>query len=523
MDDGTTTHLRDEMTPSGQRSRWLVLFVVCVATYSVLLDGSTVNIALPTFVKELGATTTGLKWIVDAYNLAFASFVLVFGTLADRYGRRPALMVGLGVFIAGNVGAALAGGVSSLVAMRALSGLGAAIVFPTTLSIISDSFRDRTERAKAIGIWGAMTGLGVATGPIVGGWLLDHYTWPAIFWLMVPMSALALVLTVAFVHNSRDPEAPPIDTVGLVVSVVALGSLVTAIIQAPDWGWLAPRTLGLFAVAAIAFAVFVRWERGREHPMLDVRLFQNPRFSAASGSITVAFFALFGFIFLITQYMQSVRGYSPFSAGVRTLPVAFAVGTASVLGTRAAVRFGNRRVVALGLFSLAAGFIWISFITIHTPYLAIAGQMILLGGGIGLTTAPATEAIMGEVPPDRAGQGSAVNDATREIGGTLGVAVIGSVYASVYTSALLSHATWRAVPAQYRDIAEHSIGAALEVARRAASIVGPRVAEMLALQARLAFVDALSVGCYVAAGVTLAGSIAAFVLLPDHPTNAEDA
>ena len=489
MSHEPTHHLRDGMTPSGQRSRWLVLVVVCVATYSVLLDGSTVNIALPTFVKELGATTTGLKWIVDAYNLAFASFVLVFGTLADRYGRRPALMVGLGVFIAGNVGAALAGGVPSLVSMRALSGLGAAIVFPTTLSIISDSFRDRTERAKAIGIWGAMTGLGVATGPIVGGWLLERFTWPAIFWLMVPMSAVALVLTFAFVHNSRDPEAPPIDTVGLGVSVIALGSLVTAIIQAPDWGWLAPRTLGLFVIAAVAFAVFVRWERGREHPMLDVRLFQNPRFSA----------------------------------GVRTLPVAFAVGTASVLGTRAAVRFGNRRVVALGLFSLSVGFIWISFITLHTPYLAIAGQMILLGGGIGLTTAPATEAIMGEVPPDRAGQGSAVNDATREIGGTLGVAVIGSVYASVYTSALLSHATWRSVPAQYRDIAEHSLGAALEVARRAASIVGPKVAELLAVQARLAFVDALSVGCYVAAGVTLLGSIAAFVLLPDHPTNEPEA
>jgi len=502
--------------------RWLVLAVVCLATYSVLLDGSTVNIGLPTFVEELGATTTGLKWIVDAYNLAFASFVLVFGTLADRYGRRPALMVGLGVFIAGNVGAALAGGVPSLVAMRAVSGLGAAIVFPTTLSIISDSFRDRTERAKAIGAWGAMTGLGVATGPIVGGWLLERFAWPSIFWLMVPMSVVALLLTAVFVHNSRDPEAPPVDVIGLGVSVVALGALVTAIIQAPDWGWVAPPTLGLFVIAAVAFAVFVRWERGRQHPMLDVGLFRNPRFSAASGSITVAFFALFGFIFLITQYMQSVRGYSPFSAGVRTLPVAFAIGTASVLGTRAAVRFGNRRVVALGLLAMSIGFVWISFLTLGTPYLVIAGQMILLGGGIGLTTAPATEAIMGEVPPDRAGQGSAVNDATREIGGTLGVAVIGSVYASVYTSALLRHATWRSVPAEYRDIAEHSIGAALEVARRATSFVGPRVAEVLAVQARVAFVDALAIGCYVAAGVTVLGSMAAFLLLPDHPTHDRD-
>lgn len=504
--------------PTPDPRRWLVLAVVCLATYSVLLDGSTVNIALPTFVEELGATTTGLKWIVDAYNLAFASFVLVFGTLADRYGRRPALMVGLAVFIAGNVGAALAGGVGSLVVMRAVSGLGAAIVFPTTLSIISDSFRDRTERAKAIGAWGAMTGLGVATGPIVGGWLLERFAWPSIFWLMVPMSALAMVLTAAVVRNSRDPEAPPIDGVGLGVSVVALGALVTAIIQAPDWGWLAPATLGLFALAALSFLVFVWWERGREHPMLDVRLFRNPRFSAASGSITVAFFALFGFIFLITQYMQSVRGYSPFSAGVRTLPVAFAVGSASVLGTRAAVRFGNRRVVALGLLAMSIGFVWISFLTLGTPYLVIVGQMILVGGGIGLTTAPATEAIMGEVPPDRAGQGSAVNDATREIGGTLGVAVIGSVYASVYTSALLRRASWRAVPEEYRDIAEQSIGAALEVARRAAAIVGPRASDLLAVQARVAFVDALAVGCYVAAGVTALGSLAAYRFLPDHPT-----
>ncbi|MFM7616793.1 MAG: MFS transporter [Actinomycetes bacterium] len=336
------------------------------------------------------------------------------------------------------------------------------------------------------------------------------------------MSAIALGLTFAFVHNSRDPEAPPIDKVGLGLSVVALGSLVTAIILAPDWDWVAPRTFLLFALAAAAFTVFVRWERGREHPMLDVRLFQNPRFSAASGSITVAFFALLGFIFLINQYMQSVRGYSPLAAGVRTRPVAFAVGTASVLGTRAAVRFGNRRVVALGLLSLSIGFVWVSFVTLDTPYLAIAGQMILLGGGIGLTTAPATEAIMGEVPPDRAGQGSAVNDATREISGTLGVAVIGSVYASVYTTALLRHATWRAVPAQYRDVAEHSIGAALEVAQRASAIVRPKVSALLAVQARLAFVDALAIGCYVAAGVTVGGSIAAFLFLPDHPTNADE-
>ncbi|MEY3360303.1 MAG: hypothetical protein RL531_22 [Actinomycetota bacterium] len=523
MTNSPSGHLTDDTPAPGLRSRWLVLAVVCVATYSVLLDGSTVNIALPTFVKELGATTTGLKWIVDAYNLAFAAFVLVFGTLADRYGRRPALIAGLGVFIAGNVGAALAGGVASLVAMRALSGIGAAIVFPTTLSIISDAFRDRSERAKAIGIWGAMTGLGVATGPIVGGWLLERFAWPSIFWLMVPISAVALLLTIAVVHNSRDPQAPPIDTVGLAVSVLALGSLVTAIIQAPDWGWLAPPTLGLFGIAIVTAVAFVRWERGREHPMLDVRLFRNPRFSAASGSITVAFFALFGFIFLITQYMQSVRGYSPLAAGVRTLPVAFAVGTASVLGTRAAVRFGNRRVVGLGLLSLSLGFVWISFLTIDTPYLMIVGQMFLLGGGIGLTTAPATEAIMGEVPADRAGQGSAVNDATREIGGTLGVAVIGSVYASVYTSTLLGRAEWRAVPAEYRDIAEQSIGAALEVAERAASIIGPRGADLLALQARLAFVDALAIGCYVAAGVTILGSLAAFLLLPDHPTNQPEA
>jgi len=512
------SHQRFRSPADGRR--WLVLAIACFATYAILVDTSIVNVALPTLVATLGATTTELKWIVDAYNLAFAALVLTGGMVGDRYGRKPTLVVGLAVFGAGNLLAALVDSPSGLIGARAVMGIGAAFVFPTTLSIISNAFVDRAERAKAIGIWGAMTGLGVASGPIVGGWALEHFYWGSIFLLMVPPALLAIILATVFVPNSSDPNAPRLDLGGLLLSTLGLGVLVATVIEAPEWGWTSPTVLAGFVLAAVLGMAFVWWERRLESPMLEVGLFANPRFSAASGAITVAFFGLFGFIFLITQYFQFVLGYSPLETGVRILPVAFSIAVASIGGVRLALSLGNKIVVTTGLVSMSIAFAWISQSSPTTPYIEIAGQMIALGLGLGLTSAPATEAIMGAVPREKAGQGSAVNDATREVGGTLGVATIGSVFASLYVASLNDQSVWISAPAALLDRARDGIGLALGAVEANRAQLGDQTADALIGGAQTAFVSGLEAGCLVAAGVTAAGAILAARFLPSRPQSA---
>jgi EmrB/QacA subfamily drug resistance transporter len=506
-----------ELTPTDHPNRWLVLGVICLATYAVLVDTSIVNVALPTLVTELNATTTELKWIVDAYNLAFASLVLVGGSLGDRYGRKTTLMAGLAIFAIGNLVATTMSSPEGLMAMRAVMGVGAALVFPATLSIITNVFTDRGERAKAIGLWGAMTGLGVASAPIIGGLVIEQGSWRWIFAVVVPVSVIALVLTALRVPQSSDADTPPLDVVGLVLSIVALAALVTAIIQAPEWGWGSGRTLGLGAFAIVTAVVFARWEARQPHPMLDVSLFANLRFTAASGAVTFAFFALFGFIFLITQYFQFVRGYSPFESGLRVIPVALSIAISSIIGPRLAVAFGNNRLVAGGLILMSSGFAWIAVADADMAYSQIIGQMILLGFGLGFTSAPATEAIMGAVPANKAGQGSAVNDATREVGGTLGVAVIGSVFASVYSGALADKPGWSTVPTELLATAEDGIGLAFGVVQGIRETMTPTQSQSLTAGAIDSFMNGLHAGCAVAAVVTLLGAVLAAVFLPAQP------
>src|SRR5487761_1308468 len=410
------------------RSKPLILVALLLAAFLVNLDTTLVNVALPALTRELHATTTQLQWVVDAYNLVFAALLLTFGSLSDRFGRKGMLLAGLAV-----VGAAsLAGGFTTtaaeLIAARAVMGLGAAMTFPATLSLISTVFTERRERARAIGLWGAIAGVAIAMGPIVGGWLLEHFSWTSIFIAMAPVAAVAVIGVVLAVPASKDPDAAAPDMAGLLLSSATMALLVFTIIEAPAYGWGAGRSLAGFAASAVLLAAFIVREQRADHPMLDVRLFRNMRFSAASGAVTVSFFTLFGFIFLITQYFQFVRGYGPLSTGVHLLPVALSVGAGSVAGTQLAVRFGTKLIVTIGL-------------------------------GMGLTSAPATESIMGAISRRKAGVGSAVNDSTRLIGGTLGVAVIGSVYASVYGSRLT--ATMPAhVPGPVASIAHQSVGAA---------------------------------------------------------------
>jgi EmrB/QacA subfamily drug resistance transporter len=485
------------------------------------LDTTIVNVALPTLVRQLHASNSQLQWVVDAFNLLFAGSVLAMGSLSDRFGRKGLLLAGLSVFGLASLAGGLTDDPGQLIAARALMGVGAAMVFPSTLSLLTNVFTERRERALAIGLWGAITGMAIALGPIVGGWLLQLSDWRAIFFAMAPVAALAGVLVAGCVPTSRDPRAPRTDRVGFTLSTAMIGLLVYTIIEAPSHGWGSARTLGSFALTAGLGAAFVAWERRTEQPMLDLRLFGNPRFTAASASVAISFFALSGFIFLVTQYFQFLKGYGPLSTGVRLLPVACCVAIFSIVGARLAVRIGTKLVVATGLFLMAAFYLWVTTVAATTSYGTIAAQMVVLGTGMGLTSAPATEAIMGVVPKAKAGIGSAVNDATRLLGGTLGVAVIGSVYASLYASRLTS-----AIPAQLSATLAHtahaSIGAALAVAGSLAGNGHPALAAAVHHAATSAFFHGFHTANFVSAGIAAVGAVMALALLPAHPTTDRD-
>jgi EmrB/QacA subfamily drug resistance transporter len=497
--------------------RSLILVSLLLAAFVINLDITIVNVALPTLVRELHASNSQLQWVVDAYNLLFAALLLAGGSLSDRLGRKGFLLAGLVVFGAASIAGGLTDTAGQLIVARCFMGLGAAMIFPTTLSLISNVYTERAERAKAIGLWGATAGVAIALGPIVGGWLLEQFSWTSIFLAMAPVAAVGAALVAWSVPTSRDPGAHKSDIPGLVLSSAAIALLTYTLIEAPSHGWSSGRSLAGYALAAALFAVFVLRERAAEEPMLDVSLFRNPRFTAASGSVTVVFFALSGFSFLITQYFQFFKGYGPLSTGVRLLPVAIAVAVTSVLGTQLAVRFGTKQVVTAGLVCSAGFFAWVSTADTGTSYLEIVGQMLLGGSSVGLVSAPATEAIMGVVPKAKAGIGSAVNDATRLLGSTLGVAVIGSVFVSLYNTRLTGRLP-AALTAQDAHTAHESVGGALQLAHRTSLNGHPALGNAVHAAASSAFFHGFGVACLVAAGVGAAAAIAAFFLLPAHPT-----
>jgi EmrB/QacA subfamily drug resistance transporter len=505
-----------DTVPIRQRPKGLILLTLCLAALIINIDVTIVNVALPSLVRELGATTTSLQWVVDAYTLVFAALILAAGSLSDRFGRKGVLLLGLGVFAAGSIAGSLATSSEQLIAARVVMGLGAAAIFPSTLSLISNVFTERTERAQAIGLWGATTGVGVATGPIVGGWLLEEFWWGSVFLFMVPIAVLVAGLVAVTVPTSRDASAPPIDWRGLVLSSLGMGILILSIIQAPQWGWDSPRTLAAVAAGLVVLAIFINVERRMTRPMLDVHLFRNLRFTAASGSITIAFLTLAGFTFLITQYFQFIKGYTPLGTGIRLLPVATTIAVASLLGTRLAVRIGNKAVVTTGLALWGITMLWVATNGASTSYLAIAGQMLVGGGGLGLITAPATEAIMGAVSNAKAGVGSAVNDATRLFGTALGVAVTGSVAASLYTSRLDERIPHH-LPAQAANAAQGSVGGALVAAQNLQHAGSAVPAHQLSSAASDAFVHSLNGTYPILGAIALAGALMAAAFLPSRP------
>ena len=490
--------------------RWQILAVLCISLFVIVMDNTIVNVALPTLARELDAGTSSLQWIVDAYTLVFAGLLLAAGGLGDRFGRKGALLAGLALFGAFSAAGAFASSTGQLISARAVMGVGAALIFPTTLAIVVNVFTEPRERAAAIGIWTAIAGVGVALGPISGGWLLEHFSWGSVFLVNVPVTVAGIVGTLVLVPRSRDPRAPRLDLPGLALSIAGVTLLVWSLIEAPSHGWISATTIGGITGAAVLLAVFSWWERRVPAPLLDVNLFRNMRFTAASLAITLGFFALFGFIFLVTQYLQLVKGYSALQAGVRTLPFAIAMVVAAVSSPKVVPRIGTKVVVAAGLALMAAGFAIASTNDATTSYSVIASAMVLMGFGLGSAAAPATDSILASVPREKAGVGSAVNDTTREVGGTLGVAVLGSIMASVYGGRILDALSGTSLPAGLRAAAGDSLAAALQIAGG----VGGAAGRGIALAAQDAFVQAFQIGSVVTGAVALVGGVIALLFLP---------
>ena len=413
------------------RRRWLTLAVLCLSLLITVVDATIVNVALPTLARDLRAGTAGLQWITDAYTLTFAALLLLAGALADRFGRHRALTAGLAVFAAGSLAAALTRTPAELIAARAVMGTGAAFIMPATLSILSSVFTVPAERAKAIGIWSAVSGLGVAIGPVAGGVLLAHFGWDSIFLVNLPLVALALAAGHWLVPASRAPRARRLDPAGALLSVAAFTMLTWTLIAAPASGWLSAATLARAGGAAVLLTAFAVSQVRSDHPMLPVSLFRNPRLAGAAVSLFALFFALSGAVFLTTQIYQVVLGYSPLAAGLRALPPALTLAVTAAAGAHLAKRSGARLPVTGGLLLVTTGLAFFATAPAGAGYPHYVLAMVMVSAGIGLAMSAATTLTMEQLPLALAGVGSAVNDATRNLGSVLGVAVVGSITASV--------------------------------------------------------------------------------------------
>lgn len=498
------------MTEQSSR-KGVVLAVLCLSVFLVVVDNTIVNVALPILSLRLHASNSALQWIVDGYSLPFAGLLLAGGGLSDRLGRKRVMQIGLAFFAVFSGFAAWSGTTSWLLTYRALMGAAAAFIFPATLSILTTTFPDPRERAKAFGVWGATSGIAVAVGPVTGGLLIEHFWWGSIFLVNLPLVAIAMLAGHFFIPESRSPFTRRVDIVGLVLGCGGITELVLAIIQGPSWGWTHGSTLGLFGLALGTLAIFTWYESRREGPLLDVRVFRIPVFTAGATSIATSFFCLFGFIFLVTQYFQLVRGYSALSAGVHTLPFAFTSAIVTPIGAVAALRLGTRWVVGSGLVIMAAALYWMSIQTASSAYFGpVVGSMIVMSFGFSLISAPSTAGIMGSLQPEQIGAGSAINNVTRELGGSLGVAVVGSVFSSLFTPAVTKVFTGGGLTSV--QIAHLGSAKSMQAALSTAQIL-PHGGQLIP-----GLVDAFMVsfhrGCAVAAGVGLALSIVAFALLP---------
>ena len=507
------TMLRDRMQAKAQERRWLILAVLCFSVLVIVLDNSILNVALPSIVRELNASNSQLQWMVDAYTLVFAGLLLTMGSIGDKFGRRPALQAGFLVFGAGSLLSALSGSADQLIASRAFMGVGGALIMPTTLSIITNVFPAH-ERPKAIGVWAATAGTrGRRAGPLQRRRSRSTSFGGSIFLVNLPIVAIGLVSGLFLIPNSKDSRAPRLDLAGAALSIAGLSALLYAVIEAPTKGWTATSTLVFFALGGVVLTVFIWWERRVSDPMLDTRFWRNPRFSGASAAITITFFGMFGAFFVLTQYLQFVQGYTPLATGVRLMVFAIPMMIISPLSPRLVERIGTKLTVALGLACVSGGLVALAGVGPTTSFAELGWRMVLVAAGMALTFSPATESIMGSLPLSRAGVGSAVNDTTRQVGGAVGVAVIGSVFSSIYGSRIVGALRGKPVPAGVVSAAKSSLGAALGIAAH----LPHQLARAFTDLAKNAFIDGFHAALYVGAAAVAVGTLVALIFLPAEP------
>ncbi len=507
------------------RRRWLTLLVLCISLIVITLDNTILNVAIPRLAHPpgeggLGASASQLQWIVDAYVIVFAGLLLTAGSIGDRFGRYRALAAGLAIFGVGSTLSAFADSANTLIAARSLMGIGGAFIMPSTLSIITNVFTNPAERGKAIGIWAGVSALGIGLGPITGGVLLTHFWWGSVFIVNIPIVIIGLVLGFLLVPESRDPSKPRLDPIGAVLSIAGLTAVLWSVIEAPSHGWTSREILVGFVLGFAILAAFMAWELHSSHPMLDTRFFKNARFSAASGAITLTFLALFGTLFLLTQYLQSVLGYSTVKAGAVLMPQALVLMICAPLSNVWVQRLGNKVVVTTGLLMVTTALLLFNTLNAGSSTLHVILVSILLGAGMANIMAPATDSIMGSLPRAKAGVGSAVNDTTRQVGGAVGVAVLGSLLASHFTHTMTSRLSG-VVPPKLLGLVSDNVGQAVGVVNDPRAKAAKPFAAQIVRAANDSFVGGMHIAFTVAAGITLLAAVGVARFLPARPRDEE--
>jgi EmrB/QacA subfamily drug resistance transporter len=498
-----------------QRRRWLTLTVLCLSLVVVIVDNSILNVALPTLAKTkarggLGAADSDLQWIVDSYVLVFAGLLITAGSLGDRFGRYRALVIGLIIFGGGSTLASMANSPGELIGFRMVMGVGAACIMPATLSIITNVFRDPKERGRAIGLWAGVAGIGLAVGPVTGGFLLEHFWWGSVLLVNVPIVIIGLVGGFFLVPDSRDPSAPRVDVLGALLSIAGLATVLWGLIEGPTAGWRSAEVLGAFFVGLALLAGFLVWESITEMPMLDTDFFKRRRFSVASMAITLTFLSLMGTIFALTQYQQSVLGFSPLKAGANLIPMSIVMMVMAPMSARVVERVGTKIVLGTGLLIVAFSLVLFSLFTVGTATWQLIVATMVMGFGMANTMAPATESIMGSLPREKAGVGSAVNDTTRQMGGAIGVALLGSLLASVYGNHVDSGLKGSELPTGVVDKIGGSIQAGVGIGRDTPGALGQRIIDV----ARDSFLSGMHLAVLVAAAIMAIAAVGVYLWLP---------
>lgn len=497
---------------------WKALFPISVAVLILAIDDGVLSLALPSIADEFKASTSDLQWAYNSYLLTFAALILTMGALGDRIGRKRLFLAGTVLFGISSLAAALSVSIEMLIVSRSLMGVGGAIALPQTLSIIKASFANSSDRAKAIGVWAGIYGLGYGIGPVIGGILIEYFDWRSVFILNIPVSIIAFFAGYLFISESRDSTAPRLDPVGAGLSIAALYSIVYGIIRAGEGSWGDDAVIIWLSAGTVLLAVFVMREKRSSHPMLPIRFFRNMSFTGPNLAMTLAAFSVFSMLWFFSQYFQSVQGNSALGAAVRILPISIIVMAASMLAPQIARRSGLKVPIGLGLLVCGVGFIYLSFIDSHSSYAMIVAGLLLAGAGYGLAWSPATDSIMGSVPESRAGVGSAMDQTTQLVGGALGVAVLGAVMNGIYRNNVLSLKSSLALNEETYEV----IKSGIQSAHMAAAEFPQETAQVIVRETGDAFTAGMTEAMLIAGVVLAVASVVTLLILPNRVRAVEE-